>query len=58
MNIVEVQIKSVYGNELVYPVNENACKFAKLIGKKTLSSKDIEIIYSLGFTIKVIERTL
>jgi hypothetical protein len=58
MNIVEVQIKSVYGNELVYPVNENACKFAQLIGKKTLSMRDIAYIKGLGFTIKVIERTL
>jgi len=49
---VTVEIRFVYGNSLIYPINDNACKFAQLIGKKTLSMKDIEAIKSLGFNVE------
>lgn len=49
---VIVQIKSVYGNELIYPINTTAQQFAKLVGKKTLSRADLQIIKSLGFEIE------
>lgn len=48
-----VEIKTVYGNEMIYPVNDTAQKFAALIGKKTLNRGDIAIIKELGYTIEV-----
>lgn len=45
------RIKSVYGNDLYYPVNETALKFANLLGKKTFSRVDLSIIGNLGYTI-------
>ena len=47
-----VEKKSVYGQELVYPICENAKRFALLTGQKTLSSTSIIIIKRLGFTFK------
>ena len=47
-----VEKKNVFGQELVYPICENAKRFALLTGQKTLSSPSIIIIKLLGFTFK------
>jgi hypothetical protein len=47
-----VEKKNVFGQELIYPVCENAKRFALLTGQKTLSSTSIIIIKRLGFTFK------
>ena len=53
MQNVLIEIKSVYGNELIYPANDTADKLANLAGKKTLSRVDLAIIKNLGFDIVV-----
>ena len=45
------RIKSVYGNDLIYPANDIADKFSNLLGKKTFSRVDLAIIGNLGYTI-------
>lgn len=50
MQIV-VTIKSVYGNELVYPVCEKAKLFAKLSGSKTLTHSALRDIKALGYAV-------
>lgn len=50
---VVVEIKTVYGNERIYPVSDNAKLFAQLVRKKTLDLADIAIIESLGYEIEV-----
>ena len=47
-----VEKKNGFGQELVYPICENAKRFALLTGQKTLSSTSIIIIKRLGFTFK------
>lgn len=51
---IQVTIKSVYGKTLIYPVDSNAKVFAELIGKRTLSTKHLELIKSLGYTVELI----
>jgi len=51
MKIAEFKIKSVYGKDLIYPINDIAIKFAKLIGKKTLLPHELEQISELGFEV-------
>ena len=51
MKTVNVMIKSVYGNDLIYPVCANSRIFAELTGKKTLSREDLNKISRLGFRI-------
>ena len=46
-----VEKKSVYGQELVYPVCEKAKRFAILTGQKTLSPGAIFQIKRLGYSV-------
>lgn len=48
--VLQVEMKSVYGNTLIYPVCDKAKTFAKLIGKKTFSNSDMNVIRELGYT--------
>jgi hypothetical protein len=57
MNI-QVNIKNVYGVERIYPVNDQAIFLTQLTNKKTLDSKDIELIKKLGYQIEVINKKL
>lgn len=54
MNTIQVEVKSVYGVDLIYPVNMAAKQFTSLTGKRTLAVHDIATIKELGFTIEVV----
>lgn len=49
--IIQVQVRSVYGNDAVYPVCEQAKRLAALIGTKTFTHRALQQIEALGFTI-------
>lgn len=51
---VKVTIRNVYGKQLIYPVNDDAQKFTKLLGKKTIDQSELEVIKSLGFEIELV----
>ncbi len=53
-----VKVKQVYGNDMIYPVNDTAQKFANLIGKKTFSKVDLAIISNLGYKITQVQEVL
>ena len=48
-----VQIKSVYGNERIYPICENAKLFASIAGTATLTREVLAKIKQLGYTVEV-----
>jgi hypothetical protein len=48
---VILDIKNVYGNELIYPVCETSKELLKLTGKKTFNRTDINILKNLGYQI-------
>lgn len=50
---ITVEIKTVYGKQVIYPVCENAYAFASLTKKKTFSFDDVVNINKLGFRIAV-----
>ncbi len=52
MNI-KIQAKSVYGNDLLYPADDNAALFCKLTRKKTLDIDDLLTIRKLGYHIDI-----
>lgn len=54
MNTVQLQVKSVYGNKLIYPVNESAKTLARLTGTKTFTKVHIKDMEVLGFKIEYI----
>ena len=55
---ITVEVKNVYGNELIYPVCDTAKNFAKLAGKKTLTHNTISIIKSMGYSVTVAQKEL
>tara|TARA_R100001082_G_scaffold50186_1_gene27187 strand:- start:1138 stop:1320 length:183 start_codon:yes stop_codon:yes gene_type:complete len=50
MEPIQVQTKSVYGNDLMYIVSEHAEPIKALTGKKTIDNNDIEQLKKLGFS--------
>jgi hypothetical protein len=57
-NVITVRIKSVYGQDLIYPVDRKAVLFTQLSGKKTFDKRDINNIRTLGFEVKVVAPSL
>lgn len=55
--IIEVEVKSVYGNTLIYPANDAARVLARIAGKKTLSVADLQNAGLLGLEVVEINRT-
>lgn len=48
-----VQVKNVYGNNLVYPACTQAEHFASIAGTKTLSPYVVEKVKALGYEIRI-----
>jgi hypothetical protein len=51
---LQVQVKTVYGNELVYPICDKAKALCSLTGAKTFSQHHIETIKELGYSFKLV----
>lgn len=49
---IVVEIKNVYGNERIYPLNF-VNELETLTGQKTISRRHIEMLKNMGFTIEV-----
>jgi hypothetical protein len=48
-----IAIKTVYGNQSIYPVCDNAKLFAEIAGTKTLTKQAIQKIMALGVTVEL-----
>ena len=55
---ITVQIKSVYGNETIYPVCAKAQALANLAGTKTLTPSAIAQIKALGFDVQIQQQSI
>lgn len=51
---ISVQIKSVYGENRIYPACEKAEVFCQMLRQKTLTHRDVERIKKLGFEVNVL----
>lgn len=47
-----VAVRNVYGNDMVYPINDTAKLFAKIAGTKTLRNETLMYANALGFDIE------
>lgn len=52
---LQIKIKSVYGVERIYPVNETAIKFGRLVGTKTFTQDQLGLIKDLGYEIEQVD---
>lgn len=50
--ILEVQVKTVYGVDRIYPMNDTAKKLAVCFNRKTFDKELIGRLKDVGFTIK------
>ena len=57
-DIFLIKIRNVYGNRMIYPVNELALSISKLMGKKTFNKGEIDIIKDIGFEVQVEQQSL
>lgn len=48
-NIIRIERRNVYGNDLFYCIDAHAPVLAKLTGKKTLTLGDMKALEQLGF---------
>lgn len=51
---IEVEIKTVYGNEAIYPLCPRAKKLAEIANTKTLTRQTIRCIREMGFSVAVV----
>lgn len=51
---IQVTIKTVYGNETIYPACKKAEAFAKMLGQRTLTRTNIASIKEIGFEVEVV----
>ena len=56
--VVSLQVRFAYGQMRVYPVNETARLFARLIGTKTLSAGDLLVIEALGYRLEYVPMSM
>lgn len=52
---IQVRIKNVYGNDLIYPVCGKAKLLLSLSKNSTFTHSQIETIKSLGYTVEVVQ---
>ncbi len=53
-NVVQVEKRSVYGKEQMYPVNRLGHALADFKGNKTLTSSDVAFLTQMGFKVRLV----
>ena len=56
--IITVQVRSVYGRDMIYPSDDTALLFARLLQVKTFNAFQLAAIRALGYTVNVAAGTL
>lgn len=56
--VIQVQIRSVYGRDLIYPVNQAAKDAVRLTARSTFTKPDLTTLRDLGFRIEFISSYL
>jgi hypothetical protein len=51
---IQVTVKTVYGNNMIYPVCDFSKIFCELTRKKTLDSTDVKNIKALGYQVEIV----
>lgn len=52
---ITVKEKSIYGRTLIYPACDKSNIFAGLVGSKTFTMRQLNLIEGLGYTVKLIK---
>jgi hypothetical protein len=52
-NQIIIEVKNVYGNETIYPVNDAAKVLAEIAGTKTLTRRTLKLAQQLGYVVEI-----
>ena len=50
---ITVEVRTVYGNEMVYPADDAAAQFCNIAGTRTLPASILPFIRALGYEIRL-----
>lgn len=50
---ITVAVRNVYGNDLIYPADDQAALFASLLAVKTFNRRQLATIKALGYAVHV-----
>lgn len=53
--VIKVKVKSLFGVDKIYPVDEASKLFCRLARTTTLTDEAIETIKALGYTVEITE---
>jgi hypothetical protein len=51
VGVIEVEVRTIYGAPVIYPVSNSAKVLAQIAGTKTLSQRNLELARDLGLRI-------
>lgn len=51
---IKVMLRNVYGEEKIYPACGKAEVFTEMLGQKTLTDYQVEMIKKLGFQVEIV----
>lgn len=55
-NQLHIQIKTVFGKEMIYPANDQARRLCEMVGSKTLTPQIIRDACTMGFVMVEVGR--
>jgi hypothetical protein len=55
---IRVEIREIYGQQKIYPVCDIAHHFARIADAKTLTTRVIQHIKSIGYRVEVMPQTI
>lgn len=58
MKTIYVRIKNTYGTDLVYPACDTSFMLSALVGTKTFTDRQIQLIKALGYELKTREESI
>lgn len=58
MRTLYIRIRRVYGRDTIYPACDDSRIFADMLGRKTLTERDMRHIRTLGYNIEVIRQEI
>lgn len=53
--VIQVAVRSSYGNERIYPTNADAVLLTRLVGTKTLSLDNLRTAFAMGHKIQLVD---
>lgn len=51
----QIKVKNMWGKDMLFPANDTAHTFARLMRKKTFTWAELDLIAGMGFVVKTVD---